>query len=85
MLRCRDGALAPYVECHGPAGCTSEGTSHHCDQSIADVGDPCGVELACRRDGRARLVCRDGAFAHERACPGGCTSEGGRLTCRLRQ
>lgn len=85
MLRCRDRALAAYVDCHGPQGCWSEGTAHHCDQSIASVGDPCGVELACSRDGRARLVCRDGVFAHERPCPGGCTSEGGRLTCRLRQ
>lgn len=84
MLRCRDGALAPWVDCGGPAGCTSEGTAHHCDQSVANVGDPCGVELACSADGTARLRCRDGTFERERACPGGCTSAGGRLTCRLR-
>ena len=60
--------------CKGAGGCTDD-KSLVCDNTKADVGDGCGHEgsRACSADGSKELRCRDGAFAVEWSCRGGCT------------
>jgi hypothetical protein len=60
--------------CKGPAGC-SDDKSLVCDDTKADVGDGCGHDgaRACSSDGSKELRCRDGQFAIEWSCRGGCT------------
>jgi len=87
LLRCDHGALAPFVDCRGPTGCTTEGTRASCDQSIAEAGERCAAAegAACSVERDAMLRCRDGEFVRERSCPGGCRIADGQLSCRVRR
>jgi hypothetical protein len=60
--------------CKGANGCVDD-KSLVCDNSKAAVSDGCGHEgaRACSVDGTKELRCRDGAFAIEWSCRGGCT------------
>jgi len=60
--------------CKGAGGCTDD-KALVCDNSKAGVGDGCGHEgaRACSTDGTKELRCRDGVFAVEWSCRGGCT------------
>jgi hypothetical protein len=61
--------------CKGQQGCNDEGKTLVCDNTKADVGDGCEHDgaRACSGDGKNELRCRDGKFAVEWACRGGCT------------
>src|ERR1700761_8784306 len=60
--------------CKGANGCVDD-KALVCDNSKAAAGDGCGHEgaRACSADGTKELRCRDGAFAVEWSCRGGCT------------
>jgi hypothetical protein len=60
--------------CKGANGCVDD-KSLVCDNTKAAVGDGCGHEgaRACSVDGTEELRCRDGAFAVEWSCRGGCS------------
>jgi hypothetical protein len=61
--------------CKGAGGCNDDGKTLVCDNTKADVGDGCGHDgaRACSGDGKNELRCRDGKFAIEWSCRGGCT------------
>jgi hypothetical protein len=61
--------------CRGQGGCNDEGKTLVCDNTKADVGDGCGHDgaRACSTEGKRELRCRDGKFAIEWSCRGGCT------------
>lgn len=69
ILRCTTGRLARYLGCHGKLGCAGQ-HDPSCDNTLAALGDPCALSgfIACSDDGRAELICRNGRFAHSRAC-----------------
>jgi hypothetical protein len=60
--------------CKGQQGCNDDKTLV-CDNTKADVGDGCAHDgaRACAGDGKNELRCREGKFAIEWACRGGCT------------
>jgi hypothetical protein len=82
-LTCRDGKFTFDRFCKGQAGCRDHDVS--CDQSVSDVGDPCGVPgtLACRSDGVSELLCQGGQYVPKRQCSGtGCQAMAhGRIEC----
>ena len=81
MLACRDGQLAPYLECRGPRGCYPDGEVSRCDQSFAIEGDTCaGSYAACSTDHTAQLRCRGGVFVHEQRCMD-CNVRSGTVYC----
>lgn len=83
MLFCRNGAYGAPRACRGPGHCAIEAGQVHCDQSIAAVGDACGIEggYACDVSGRRRLVCSGGTLSPDRACSRGCTARDGQIFC----
>lgn len=71
QLLCKDGKFAVARTCKGPAKCTVTGDVIGCDDSVADVGDPCIVEpgeanYACSTDKKIELAC-DAATARFQA------------------
>jgi hypothetical protein len=70
-LACKDGKFQFDRFCKGQAGCRDHDLA--CDQSIAGLGDTCGLPgaLACGSDGRTELICQGGAFAVRQQCAGG--------------
>jgi hypothetical protein len=82
MLACREGQLAPYLDCRGPRGCYPDGEVSRCDQSVANAGEACaGTGAACSADHTAQLRCRNGAFVHENRCVD-CNVRRGFVDCR---
>lgn len=67
-LICREGKFSFDRFCRGTNGCRDFDFS--CDESISDVGDPCGVPdmVACSVDGKQELVCRGGQYFAQRQC-----------------
>jgi len=81
MLQCKDGKFVLRSHCRGPEGCKDAGERLTCDQSLAEVGDPCDQgDAACRADGKAFLECREGKLAVTQNCR--CTSDGSTVACR---
>lgn len=76
-----------HRDCRGPAGCTMNGHTLSCDQSIAEKGDACKVPdaIACSEDKKSLVICRDGHFAVHRFCRGrhGCFDRGDGPSCDL--
>jgi hypothetical protein len=71
LLICRSGKMALGAACKGMHGCREQGTKIDCNQTIADLGDPCdGYEgrYACSSDKKERLVCKQGKMAKDKAC-----------------
>jgi hypothetical protein len=64
--------------CKGQNGCNDDGKTLVCDNSKATVGDGCAHDgaRACSVDGKNELRCRQGVFAVEWSCRGGCTLDG---------
>jgi hypothetical protein len=64
-------------ECLGPLGCRVEGGKAVCDKNVSSIGESCTLEgtLACTRDQKDELVCKNGTHVHRRACRGkkGCS------------
>ena len=61
--------------CKGSVRLQRRGKTLLCDNTKADIGDGCGHDgaRACSVDGKKELRCRDGKFAVEWSCRGGCT------------
>jgi hypothetical protein len=75
-LKCRSGRFTIENTCKGPKGCTVTGTTLHCDDDLADLGDACKKDgdYACSMDKKALLICRGSKFVQEQACKGkGCS------------
>ncbi len=72
-LVCLEGKYV-LESCRGNGGCTDD-KSVLCDNTSAQVGDGCGHNgaRACSADRSQELRCRDGKFAVEWSCRGGCT------------
>ena len=85
-LACHDGKLEA-VACRGPLGCTKVQEHASCDDSIADVGDPCmGIteeEYACSVDKKRALLCNGKKFERFLECRGtaGCNLLGQQVSC----
>jgi hypothetical protein len=60
--------------CRGGGGCTNDEDSVVCDESIAEIDDPCAIpgRLACSSDKKNELICQGGRFALSRACKNQC-------------
>jgi hypothetical protein len=89
MLTCVNGAWAPHRICRGSNGCTLLGFEHQtpgCDESISQVGDPCGNpgNVVCATDQRSLLRCTGGSYQRFQDCPKyGChVTANGRATCQ---
>jgi hypothetical protein len=78
LLTCRDGKFALQRYCRGKNGCAPSNEGSSCDETMALVGDPCGVsgQIVCALDGKSELVCQSGAFFQSISCKNGCTVTG---------
>jgi hypothetical protein len=84
MLICKDGAFETFRYCRGTTGCALRSDEAFCDESIAELNDPCGRSgfLACSEDGKSELECRSGKFQQVRDCKKtGCHFMNGRVDC----
>ncbi len=90
-LACKEPRLPPDGTrfafdryCKGPTGCHTSDMA--CDETISDVGDPCGVSgmFACTTDGSAELQCQGGQYVKDHRCPkSGCrVLPQGRIECQ---
>jgi hypothetical protein len=69
LLMCRSGKMVVAATCKGLNGCRQQGTDLDCNQTIADVGDPCYEgKFACSTDKKSRLQCRNGKMVTQKAC-----------------
>lgn len=71
-LVCRDGTWTAWRACKGARGCVAMADHVECDNTIADVGDPCAAadSFACTVDGGALLACRGDRMQTVRTCRG---------------
>jgi hypothetical protein len=87
MLSCSFRKWEAQGPCRGPEGCRESGDEIVCDNSLSDVGDPCGKDnegkVACSSDRTTRVMCRDGKFVPSLACvgPGRCDASGSSVKC----
>jgi hypothetical protein len=83
MLKCTSAHFVTDVLCKGPEGCHFEGSTAHCDMSLADVGDPCTEEgsYTCSADHTRALACKGGKLTSGRACKKGCSIKDGNVYC----
>jgi hypothetical protein len=71
LLVCRGGKMVVAALCKGMHGCRQLGNKLECNQTIADVGDPCEDyegKFACSSDKKSRLVCRNAKMVKDRTC-----------------
>jgi hypothetical protein len=77
-MKCVAKKMVPLNACRGPKACVvhekpeEKKTEFVCDDSVAQVGDPCDEEgeQACSVDKKELYQCRGGQFAKSQACPG---------------
>ncbi len=74
-LVCRKGKFVMASPCKGPKACRvagdkSSGFKVECDDSVANVGDPCEKEghYACAPDERSIVRCKDKKFVQDDKC-----------------
>jgi hypothetical protein len=69
-LACIGSVWTSYARCRGGDGCTLVAGGVVCDDSVAEVGDPChSTRDGCSTDGRA-LRCEAGRYATYATCSG---------------
>jgi hypothetical protein len=69
LVLCRSGKMVVAATCKGPGGCRQQGDDIDCNQTIADVGDPCREgKYACATDKTTRLLCWHGKMISEKVC-----------------
>lgn len=75
MLVCQDHKFVAHRFCRGQYGCAVRDNVPTCDESIAMVGDRCGLpgQIVCSLDGKSELVCQGGSFTTSLSCKNGCT------------
>lgn len=71
-LTCQNGVFQRQFECRGPKGCTVAGRAFNCDNTLAELGEPCQRmgSLACAVDSKKRFKCKEGAWALDSHCRG---------------
>jgi hypothetical protein len=84
-LSCVEGAYVA-VACHGEKGCTQDGNTAECDESIADEKEICVAPdaIACSADHKEALRCTNRAYLVDETCKGptGCKLDADRkVTC----
>jgi hypothetical protein len=67
--------------CRGPRHCEVDERGTQCDQSVAEIGDPCTDGATCSLDGLNLLICRDGRLTLKSACTTGCEIHRKRVEC----
>lgn len=74
LFACNDGKFGLHRYCRGAKGCTVTSEGPTCDESIALIGDPCGVSgrIACGNDGKTQLICQGGTYAKSLTCKTAC-------------
>jgi len=83
------------ASCGGPRGCSVDTARSMvlCDESVADVGEPCwqgswstGGRSACSRDRKHALICEKNHFAVMATCKGptGCANQSPMVQCDSR-
>jgi hypothetical protein len=71
QLVCKDAKWAMNKACKGPNACTVKNDSISCDNTIADVGDPCTTgTYGCTTDHTALLHCVSDKFVDDNSCRG---------------
>jgi hypothetical protein len=71
LLQCKDGKFDLYRYCRGATACSiKESGDYNCDESMAELNDPCGVPgmVVCAMDTKSELTCQGGKFVHARDC-----------------
>ncbi len=71
LLQCKDGAYDLYRYCRGATACSIKASGdYNCDESIAELNDPCGRPgmIVCGSDAKSELTCTGGKFVHARDC-----------------
>ena len=73
LLLCKGGKMEVAAKCKGMHGCRQLGKKIDCDETLGDVDDICepptsGSKYACASDKKARLVCKNGKWAKDKAC-----------------
>jgi hypothetical protein len=93
LLCDNSGKFVPASTCKGPKKCQVVGMSIECDDSFADIADPCVVgagdaNYACSSDKKTEVVCKPGAdgkakFEASNTCRGmkGCRVENETVYC----
>lgn len=87
VLACDAQQFAALFSCRGEKGCEANGSHLECDQTVAELGDPCDARLeghiACNVEHTSTLVCHGGKFAVDAACKKGtsCEVEGKETRC----
>lgn len=71
-LVCKDGKFVRWRACKGPHSCVVHPDRIECDNTYADVGDPCGSagSYACSADKKLALVCKNGKYEADGSCRG---------------
>jgi hypothetical protein len=74
MLKCTLHKWETHRFCRGASGCTLDDDTATCDESVAQVDDPCSVagRIACSTDKKNELICQTGRFAVSRPCKTAC-------------
>jgi len=84
-VRCRQNHWAVAASCKGPLGCFFTGAKLHCDDDLADLGDPCeeNGQLSCSVDKKALYKCDGTKYELASTCKGpkGCIIEGTSAHC----
>ena len=89
-LTCAAGTWKLTRTCKGPKKCSVAGNMVSCDDSMADVNDPCAVEagdanFGCSSDKKIEVVCdaASSKFLASQPCrgPNGCHIEGTNVYC----
>lgn len=84
-LECKGGKWTLKDRCLGPKGCTTDAQFVHCDNSLANIGDPCGQadDHACALDQKSMLVCKADKWELQSHCRGAkaCRMDGDDVTC----
>jgi RNA polymerase sigma factor (sigma-70 family) len=71
LLQCKDNKFDLYRYCRGATACSiKEDGNYNCDESMAELNDPCGVPgmVVCSLDTKSELSCQGGKFVHARDC-----------------
>ncbi len=74
-LVCKGGKFEAGTPCKGPKACGVSPGKVHCDDTIADLGDPCekkgdGDKYACASDAKTVLKCDGQKFVLQEKCKG---------------
>jgi hypothetical protein len=70
-VACVSGKFTLNRECKGPGGCSIKNNLIDCDNTIADVGDPCTTgTYGCSSDHNEMLRCVSDKFALDNSCRG---------------